>query len=99
LAAGEEDARWGVEASTEEFRRNAAKLALDGGRSIRDAARELGINHKTLRNWVYQLRRERRDGRLRRSPSDARGDTPLPGNLRGSRRYEQMAGRRLRVRE
>jgi transposase len=25
-------------------------------------ARELGINHETLRNWVDQLRRERRDG-------------------------------------
>ncbi|MBW0107275.1 transposase [Pseudonocardia sp. KRD-182] len=46
----------------EEFRRNAAKLALDGGRSIREVARELGINHETLRNWVEALRRERRDG-------------------------------------
>jgi transposase len=46
----------------EEFRRNAAKLALDGGRSIRDVARELGVNHETLRNWVESLRRERRDG-------------------------------------
>jgi transposase len=46
----------------EEFRRNAAKLALDGGRSIRAVARELGVNHVTLRNWVEQLRRERRDG-------------------------------------
>ncbi|GAA0910699.1 transposase [Pseudonocardia zijingensis] len=46
----------------EEFRRNAAQLALDGGRSIRDVARELGVNHETLRNWVEALRRERRDG-------------------------------------
>src|SRR3954462_10776952 len=46
----------------EEFRRNAAELALDSSRSIRDVARELGINHETLRNWVDQLRRERRDG-------------------------------------
>ena len=43
----------------EESRRNAAKLALD---SIRDVARELGINHETVHNWVEQLRRERRDG-------------------------------------
>ena len=33
-----------------------------GGRSIRDVARELGVNHETLRNRVEQLRRERRDG-------------------------------------
>ena len=46
----------------EEFRRNAAKLALDGGRSLRDVVRELGINHDTLRNWVNRLRRVRRDG-------------------------------------
>jgi transposase len=46
----------------EEFRRNAAKLALDGGRSVRDVAPELGVNHETLRNWVEQLRKERRDG-------------------------------------
>ena len=49
----------------EQFRRNAAKLALDGGRPIRDVARELGINHEILRNWVNQLRRERRDGPAR----------------------------------
>jgi transposase len=61
-AAEKEDARWGVSKYPEEFRRNAAKLALGGGRSIREVARELGINHETLRNWVDQLRRERRDG-------------------------------------
>jgi transposase len=49
----------------EEFRRNAAKLALDRGRSIQDVARELGVNHETLRNWVERLRREHRDGRPR----------------------------------
>ena len=46
----------------EEFRRNAAALVLDTGRSARDVGRELGVNHETLRNWVNALRRERRDG-------------------------------------
>src|SRR3954453_3051042 len=46
----------------EEVRRNAAKLALDGGRSVREVARELGVNHETLRNWVEALRCDRRDG-------------------------------------
>jgi transposase len=49
----------------EEFRRNAAQLVLDGNRPIRDVARELGVNHETLRNWVNAHRRERRDGPAR----------------------------------
>ncbi|MEV1292651.1 transposase [Pseudonocardia sp. NPDC049635] len=32
------------------------------GRSARDVARELGVNHEALRNWVEALHRERRDG-------------------------------------
>ena len=29
---------------SEKFRRNAAQLALDGGRSVREVARELGVD-------------------------------------------------------
>ncbi len=43
----------------EEFRRQAASLVVDGGRGVRDVARELDINHETLRNWVGALKRER----------------------------------------
>jgi transposase len=50
----------------EEFRRQAAALVLDSGRSIRDVARELGVNHETLRNWVDKMRQERAGGQ----PSD-----------------------------
>src|SRR4051812_15590879 len=39
----------------EEFRRKAAALVLDSGRSVRDVGRELGVNHETLRNWVQAL--------------------------------------------
>ncbi|SCG38006.1 transposase [Micromonospora coxensis] len=46
----------------EEFRRQAAALVLDSGRTIRDVGRELGVNHETLRNWVAQLRQERDGG-------------------------------------
>jgi len=56
----------------EEFRRKAAALVLDGGRSTRDFGRELGVNHETLRGWVQMLRRERRDG-----PAAVRGDDRL----------------------
>ena len=29
--------------------------ALEGGRSVREVARELGVNHETLRNWLLLL--------------------------------------------
>ncbi|MFI7609232.1 transposase [Micromonospora sp. NPDC049366] len=47
----------------EEFRRQAAALVLDSGRTIRDVGRELGVNHETLRNWVDRLRQERNGDR------------------------------------
>ena len=43
----------------EEFKRQAASLVVDGGRGVRDVARELGVNHETLRNWVAAMRKER----------------------------------------
>jgi transposase len=59
LAVAEEETRDGAAKQVpEEFRRNAAKLALDGGRSIRDVACELGVNRETLSNWVEALRRD-----------------------------------------
>ncbi|MCZ7474713.1 transposase [Micromonospora sp. WMMC273] len=54
----------------EEFRRQAAALVLDSGRTIRDVGRELGVNHETLRNWVDRLRQERDGG----WPSDLAAD-------------------------
>ena len=54
----------------EEFRRQAAGLVPDSGRSVRDVARELGVNHETLRNWVDKLCQERAGGQ----PSDLSSD-------------------------
>jgi len=45
-----------------EFRQQAAALVVDGGRGVRDVARELGINHETLRNWVTAARKDRSAG-------------------------------------
>ncbi|MGK7221897.1 transposase [Kocuria flava] len=45
-----------------EFREQAVALVLDGHRSAREVARELGINHETLRNWVTKARRDRAAG-------------------------------------
>lgn len=45
-----------------EFREQAAALVIDGGRGVREVARELGINHETLRNWVTRARKDRAAG-------------------------------------
>jgi transposase len=39
-----------------EFKRDAIALALTSGKSINQTARELGMSHETLRNWVKQHR-------------------------------------------
>ena len=64
----------------EEFRRQAAALVLDSGRTIRDVGRELGVNHETLRNWVERMRQERDGGR--------------PGDLAADERAELVRLRR-----
>jgi transposase len=44
----------------EEFRRDAVELVLSSPqRPLRDVARELGVNHETLRNWVTAERARR----------------------------------------
>ncbi|WP_407567274.1 transposase [Polymorphospora sp. A560] len=43
---------------TEEFRRDAADLIHSSGRPINQVARELGMSHETLRNWVRAVERE-----------------------------------------
>ncbi|WP_439427351.1 transposase [Micromonospora sp. LA-10] len=58
----------------EEFRRQAAALVLDSGRTIRDVGRELGVNHETLRNWVDRMRQERDGGRTSDLAVDERAE-------------------------
>lgn len=48
----------------------AVALVMDGNRSAREVARELGINHETRRNWVTQARRDRAA-----SPAPSRGQS------------------------
>ena len=48
---------------TDEYRREAVDYVLNsGGKSIRECARELGLNDKTLSNWVAIFKREGRTG-------------------------------------
>lgn len=39
-----------------EYQRDAARLVLDSGRSLRDVAGELDLNSETLRKWVVNAR-------------------------------------------
>ena len=39
-----------------EYRRDAARLVIDSGRSLGDVSQELGVNHETLRVWVLAER-------------------------------------------
>lgn len=41
---------------TKEFREEAVRLALESEKSAREIARDLGVSHWTLRDWVKQYR-------------------------------------------
>jgi transposase len=41
----------------EQFRRDAVELVRTSGRPVAEVARELGINHETLRTWVIAAAR------------------------------------------
>ncbi len=42
-----------------EFKRDAVELVLTGGKSVAEAARDLGMDDSTLGNWVKQARIDR----------------------------------------
>lgn len=52
---------------TEEFRRQAVRQVLDGGRNVPQVARSLEMSAKTLANWV--ARAKRGQPRLKRPPA------------------------------
>lgn len=44
----------------EQFRKDAVELVLASDRPLRQVARELGVNHETLRNWVNAAKKKQR---------------------------------------
>ena len=42
---------------TDEYRREAVDYVLTSGRPITECARELGLNDKTLNDWVLKFKR------------------------------------------
>lgn len=56
---------WGVGRPSKygpEFRRDAVALVRSTGRPVNQVARELGLSHETLRNWVKRDRIDRGQG-------------------------------------
>ena len=43
----------------QEFKRDAAKLVVEGGRRVRDVCRELGIHENVLHRWKSQYLSDR----------------------------------------
>ena len=43
---------------TREFRDSAIQLVLNSNEEIKDLAEDLGVNPKTLYNWVYNFKRD-----------------------------------------
>lgn len=43
---------------TREYKLNAVRLTTEGGISVAQAARDLGINENTLHNWRKQLQKD-----------------------------------------
>jgi transposase len=43
---------------TREFRDSAIQLVLNSNEEIKDLAEDLGVNPKTLYNWVYNYKRD-----------------------------------------
>lgn len=46
---------------TPEYKEEAAKLVIETSRPIAEAAREIGVNEQTLRNWVSAYRKAHAD--------------------------------------
>lgn len=58
-----------------EYQRDAARLVIDSGRSLRDVAHELDLNDETLRRWVVVER-------AREEAEKVDSQTPLSFNER-----------------
>ncbi|SEC30180.1 transposase [Amycolatopsis tolypomycina] len=55
----------------EQFRRDAVELVNSSDRPLRQIARELGVNHETLRAWVNTAKQEAEAGPPAEDPAEA----------------------------
>ncbi|MBA8824006.1 transposase-like protein [Saccharopolyspora lacisalsi] len=71
-----------------EFERDAVELVLTGGKSVAEAARDLGIYDSTLGNWVKQARIDRGQ----QEGSSTPGTGSIAGTGAGKREATHGAG-------
>lgn len=71
-----------------EYRRDAGRLVIDSGRSLRDVSMELGVNHETLRAWVLAER-------AREEAEKVENEEPLSFNERFE--LEQLRGKNAQL--
>lgn len=57
----------------EQFRKDAVESARSSDRPLRQVARELGVNHETLRNWV-RTAEQAQAGRVDAAPAVDQGE-------------------------
>ncbi|WP_206788123.1 transposase [Amycolatopsis sp. MtRt-6] len=55
----------------EQFRRDAIELVNSSDRPLRQIARELGVNHETLRSWVTTAKQAAEAGPQAEDPAEA----------------------------
>ena len=48
---------------TDDYKAGAVRVVLDEGRTVAEAARDLGVTESSLRNWVEQARADRTKGK------------------------------------
>ena len=62
----------------EQYRKGTADFVMAGGRTIKQCAADLGINDKTLSNWVADRKRELGvEGTARLKPAEPKADPEL----------------------
>jgi transposase len=76
----------------ESFKSEAVKLALSGELSYAEIARDLGLNYKTLTNWIYQTMKSPK-------PELAQGNSPTKQDYQTLERQNRAMQKELDLRK
>jgi transposase len=74
----------------ENFKTDAVKLCRRGDRKMREVARDLGVNHWTLRDWCREQGMSRRKKALKRALKVPSEETPEQKLKRLERENERL---------